>query len=143
MSSRERWARQTLPNKTLTRTIMLRLRTLASNGRLSLQRTLSTSSSSRVDALSPHSTPVPPVVSQTTSNAVPVPQAPNKAERWSSSQNLRPAPQSNPRFEQVDYELQPAPLSAMEMIAEEPIIMSDARIAVCDGGMFERLVPQH
>ena len=63
-----------------------------------------------------------------------VPQAPNKAELWSTSQNPRPALASNPRFEQIEYSLQPAPLSAMEMIANEPIIMSDARIAVCDGG---------
>ena len=64
-----------------------------------------------------------------------VPQAPNKAELWSTNQNPRPALASNPRFEQIEYSLQPAPLSAMEMIANEPIIMSDARIAVCDGGM--------
>jgi len=68
-----------------------------------------------------------------------VSQAPNKAELWSTNQNPRPAPASNPRFEQIEYSLQPAPLSAMEMIANEPIIMSDARIAVCDGGQFETI----
>lgn len=116
-------------------TTMLRLRTLAS-GRLSLHRTLTSSSSlSASSSSSEKSVPVPPVPQTNPSSVDTVPQAPNYATRWSTNQNLRPAPASNPRFEQVDYELQPAPLSAMEMIANEPIIMSDARIAVCDGGM--------
>lgn len=117
---------------------MLRLRTLAL-GRRSFQRSLTTSTSSSSSSSSSSapekSVPLPPVVEPSNPNFVQtVPQAPNMAARWSTSQNPRPAPGSNPRFEQVEYSLQPAPLSAMEMVANEPIIMSDARIAVCDGG---------
>lgn len=36
-------------------------------------------------------------------------------------------------------ELQPLPLSAMEMIANEPIRVVHGRKAVCDGGMHWRL----
>lgn len=39
-----------------------------------------------------------------------------------------------PRFEQTVYELQPTPLSAMQMISEEPIRLVEERIASCDGG---------
>jgi len=35
-------------------------------------------------------------------------------------------------------DLQPRPLSAMEMIANEPIRLVDGRRAVCDGGMLFR-----
>jgi len=63
-----------------------------------------------------------------------VSQAPNNPEPWSTSQQPRPPPESSPRFEQTAYEYQPAPPSAMEMVNSQPIILSDARIAVCDGG---------
>jgi NADH dehydrogenase (ubiquinone) Fe-S protein 6 len=33
-------------------------------------------------------------------------------------------------------ELQPNPLSAMELIANEPIRLVEARKAICDGGKF-------
>lgn len=39
-----------------------------------------------------------------------------------------------PRFEQTVYELQPTPLSAMQMISEEPIRLVEQRVASCDGG---------
>jgi NADH dehydrogenase (ubiquinone) Fe-S protein 6 len=39
-----------------------------------------------------------------------------------------------PRFEQTNMDLQPQPLSAMAMIAEEPIRLVETRIASCDGG---------
>lgn len=39
-----------------------------------------------------------------------------------------------PRFEQMNVELQPQPLSAMEMISREPIRLVNARKAECDGG---------
>lgn len=39
-----------------------------------------------------------------------------------------------PRFEQLNMENQPQPLSAMEMIQREPIRLSSQRIASCDGG---------
>lgn len=39
-----------------------------------------------------------------------------------------------PRFEQTCQELQPMPLSAMQMISEEPIRLVEERIASCNGG---------
>lgn len=39
-----------------------------------------------------------------------------------------------PRFEQTNMDLQPQPLSAMAMIAEEPIRLVETRIASCNGG---------
>lgn len=39
-----------------------------------------------------------------------------------------------PRFEQTNMELQPTPLSAMQLISEEPIRLVEQRIASCDGG---------
>ncbi|EMD42107.1 hypothetical protein CERSUDRAFT_120929 [Gelatoporia subvermispora B] len=62
------------------------------------------------------------------------PQAPNYPSTWSTSQQPRPHGQSGPRFEQTIMELQPNPLSAMEMIAKEPIRVVHGRKAVCDGG---------
>lgn len=62
------------------------------------------------------------------------PQAPNYPATWSTNQAPRPAGRSGPRFEQTAMELQPNPLSAMEMIANEPIRVVHGRKAVCDGG---------
>ncbi|EKM61055.1 uncharacterized protein PHACADRAFT_247394 [Phanerochaete carnosa HHB-10118-sp] len=62
------------------------------------------------------------------------PQAPNYPTTWSTTQAPRPYGQSGPRFEQTAMELQPNPLSAMQMIAEEPIRVVHGRKAVCDGG---------
>jgi len=79
------------------------------------------------------STPLPPLpVTPGPTSAVP--QAPNTPQTWSTSQQSRPPPASSPRFEQIAYEFQPAPLSAMEMINNEPIIFTETRIAVCEGG---------
>ncbi|ETW87204.1 hypothetical protein HETIRDRAFT_244495, partial [Heterobasidion irregulare TC 32-1] len=61
-------------------------------------------------------------------------QAPNYPTTWSASQSARPTQGSGPRFEQVIMELQPQPLSAMQMIADEPVRLVHARKAVCDGG---------
>ncbi|KAF9478518.1 NADH:ubiquinone oxidoreductase kDa subunit [Pholiota conissans] len=61
-------------------------------------------------------------------------QAPNYPSTWSTSQSPRPGPESGPRFEQTDMALQPNPLSAMELIAEEPIRLAKGRKAICDGG---------
>ncbi|KAK0478360.1 zinc-finger domain-containing protein [Armillaria novae-zelandiae] len=61
-------------------------------------------------------------------------QAPNFPTTWSANQQPRPLGQSNPRFEQTAMETQPAPLSAMQLISEEPIRLVDGRKAVCDGG---------
>jgi len=61
-------------------------------------------------------------------------QAPNFPSTWSPSQQPRPQAGSSPIFEQTNMDLQPQPLSAMEMIAQEPIRMVQGRKAVCDGG---------
>ncbi|KAJ3515407.1 hypothetical protein NLJ89_g1781 [Agrocybe chaxingu] len=61
-------------------------------------------------------------------------QAPNYPTTWSTSQRPRPAPGSEPRFEQTNTALQPNALSAMELIAQEPIRLVHGRKAVCDGG---------
>jgi len=61
-------------------------------------------------------------------------QAPNYPTTWSTSQRPRPGPASGPRFEQTAMSLQPNPLSAMQLVAEEPIRLVQGRKAVCDGG---------
>ena len=75
----------------------------------------------------------------TTTTTSPTPaaaQAPNYPTTWSASQSARPTQGSGPRFEQVIMELQPQPLSAMQMIADEPVRLVHARKAVCDGGAY-------
>ena len=61
-------------------------------------------------------------------------QSPNYPSTWSTSQTPRPGVSSSPRFEQTTMDLQPNPLSAMELIAKEPIRLVHGRKAVCDGG---------
>lgn len=61
-------------------------------------------------------------------------QAPNYPSTWSASQRPRPVGGEDPRFEQTVMELQPNPLSAMALIAEEPVRLVHGRKAVCDGG---------
>ncbi|KAF8223850.1 ubiquinone oxidoreductase 20 kd subunit [Tricholoma matsutake] len=68
------------------------------------------------------------------SNSVPAPQAPNYASAWSTNQQPRSKASYGPRFEQTAMELQPNPLSAMELVANEPIRLVHGRKAVCDGG---------
>ncbi|KAG8996600.1 hypothetical protein FRB94_008199 [Tulasnella sp. JGI-2019a] len=91
---------------------------------------------SSTTASATHITPV----AQTPDDGVPpvttpiVGQAPNRAAKWSTSQQSRPQHGSIPRFEQTDMSLQPMPLSAQEMIAKEPIRLVHGRKAVCDGG---------
>jgi len=63
------------------------------------------------------------------------PQAPNHPGLWSENQRPRPSPATGPRFEQTAMQLQPQPLSAMDLIAKEPIRLSKTRIAACDGGV--------
>ncbi|KAA1471489.1 hypothetical protein DENSPDRAFT_744389, partial [Dentipellis sp. KUC8613] len=62
-------------------------------------------------------------------------QAPNYPTTWSTSQRARPSGTDGPRFEQTVMELQPTPLSAMELIANEPVRLVQGRKAVCDGGI--------
>ncbi|KAH0838297.1 hypothetical protein J3R83DRAFT_6574 [Lanmaoa asiatica] len=77
------------------------------------------------------SIPTPPTPAPESSVA---PQSPNYPTTWSTSQKPRPASRSGPRFEQTFMELQPNPLSAMELVANEPIKVVHGRKAVCDGG---------
>ena len=62
-------------------------------------------------------------------------QSPNYPSTWSTSQRPRPGLGSSPRFEQTAIDLQPNPLSAMELISKEPIRLVHGRKAVCDGGI--------
>ena len=62
-------------------------------------------------------------------------QSPNYPTTWSTSQRPRPGPDSGPRFEQTAMDLQPNPLSAMELVAKGPILLINGRKATCDGGM--------
>lgn len=71
---------------------------------------------------------------QTAGVVAEVPQSHNRATIWSDSQRIRPAPHSGPRFEQIEQSLQPNPASAIELIAQVPVIMTEARKAACDGG---------
>ena len=66
---------------------------------------------------------------------VPAPQSPNFATTWTTSQQPRPKAGENPRFEQTAMELQPNPMSAMALIADEPVRLVQARKAICDGGL--------
>ena len=86
--------------------------------------------SHRTRLLSSYISPAPVQVEK----EVATPQAPNYPAKWSTNQRERPGGQSGPRFEQTAMELQPNPLSAMELIANEPIIKVHGRRAVCDGG---------
>ena len=64
------------------------------------------------------------------------PQAPNHPTPWSTNQQQRPVAGHNPRLEQTVMELQPNPLSAMELVSREPIRLIHGRKAVCDGGTY-------
>jgi NADH dehydrogenase (ubiquinone) Fe-S protein 6 len=61
-------------------------------------------------------------------------QAPNRLTTWSTNQRERPVASERPTLEQTVMELQPNPLSAMELIRNEPIRIVHGRKAVCDGG---------
>jgi NADH dehydrogenase (ubiquinone) Fe-S protein 6 len=81
------------------------------------------------------STDVPAATASTSSTpATTTKQAPNYASTWTTNQRARPTAGEGPRFEQTVMELQPQPLSAMALIADEPVRMVHGRKAVCDGG---------
>ncbi|KAK2761927.1 nadh-ubiquinone oxidoreductase [Colletotrichum kahawae] len=73
---------------------------------------------------------------QTADTTVPqeVGQAPNRSLIWSRSQQPRAKAMTGPRFEQTDFNLQPQPYSAMELIHEQPVTWTHKRIVACDGG---------
>ncbi|KAI0321336.1 hypothetical protein OF83DRAFT_1168491 [Amylostereum chailletii] len=84
-------------------------------------------------ASSSSSVPTPSTTAPPTPAAQPA-QAPNYPAPWSTNQRARPSGTENARFEQTAMELQPNPLSAMELIANEPVRVVHGRKAVCDGG---------
>ncbi|KAJ2849321.1 Ras- protein Rab-2A [Coemansia brasiliensis] len=61
-------------------------------------------------------------------------QAPNREVTWSQNQRPRSDIINDPRFVQVDFDGQPRPMAAIELIAEEPIREVESRLACCDGG---------
>ncbi|TGJ81072.1 hypothetical protein E0Z10_g7674 [Xylaria hypoxylon] len=61
-------------------------------------------------------------------------QAPNRTEIWSRSQKPRATAMSGPRFEQTDFDLQPASKAAIELIHREPVRWTHDRVVACDGG---------
>ncbi|WFD33223.1 hypothetical protein MCUN1_000036 [Malassezia cuniculi] len=61
-------------------------------------------------------------------------QAPNAVSTWSESQRPKAEAMRGPRFEQMDFEAQPHSLSAMELIANVPIVHTTKRVVSCDGG---------
>lgn len=83
-----------------------------------------------------------PAAQESTGTAVPATkQSPNYPSAWSTSQRSRAEMYEDARFEQTSLELQPQPLSAMELIAQEPVRMVNGRIAECDGGASSGQVP--
>ncbi|KAI1180126.1 hypothetical protein F4777DRAFT_362359 [Nemania sp. FL0916] len=61
-------------------------------------------------------------------------QAPNRAEIWSRSQKPRASAMTGPRFEQTDFDLQPASMAAIELIHRQPVRWTHDRMVACDGG---------
>nr|OQO28719.1 hypothetical protein B0A51_02962 [Rachicladosporium sp. CCFEE 5018] len=61
-------------------------------------------------------------------------QAPNKSGVWSRSQQPRERAMVGPRFEQTIMEDQPRPLSAMELIHQQPVRWTKNKVVSCDGG---------
>ncbi|KAH6849939.1 hypothetical protein B0I37DRAFT_352482 [Chaetomium sp. MPI-CAGE-AT-0009] len=90
--------------------------------------------------------PAPPAASTTTTTApapqvaegaaptTAVAQSPNRADVWSRTQQPRAAAMTGPRFEQTDFELQPRPYAAIELIHQQPVRWTHDRIVACDGG---------
>ncbi|KAK1769347.1 hypothetical protein QBC33DRAFT_513561 [Phialemonium atrogriseum] len=63
-----------------------------------------------------------------------VKQAPNRADIWAPSQRPRSKAMTGPRFEQTNYDLQPQPYAAIELIHQQPVRWTHERVVVCEGG---------
>ncbi|KAI1437721.1 hypothetical protein GGR50DRAFT_22472 [Xylaria sp. CBS 124048] len=61
-------------------------------------------------------------------------QAPNRTGIWSRSQKPRALAMTGPRFEQTDFDTQPAAKAAIELIHRQPVRWVHERVVVCDGG---------
>ncbi|PVU89073.1 hypothetical protein BB561_005562 [Smittium simulii] len=68
-------------------------------------------------------------------NARDLAQSLNRDTTWSESQKPRELAMSGPRFTQTNLKFQPQSMSAIELIAEQPIRLVNGRKAFCDGGM--------
>ncbi|RMZ79672.1 hypothetical protein DV738_g3175, partial [Chaetothyriales sp. CBS 135597] len=82
-------------------------------------------------------TAVSPTTSQTLAEATErlrLPQAPNREETWSKSQQPRDLAMTGPRFEQTFLETQPQPYAAIDLIHKQPVRWVDGRKVACDGG---------
>ncbi|KAG7290779.1 hypothetical protein NEMBOFW57_000782 [Staphylotrichum longicolle] len=90
--------------------------------------------SSTTSTTSPSTTSAAPVPSGGPVPAAVAEQAPNRAEVWSRSQRPRAVAMTGPRFEQTDFELQPRPYAAIELIHQQPVQWTHDRIVACDGG---------
>ncbi|KAG5746151.1 hypothetical protein H9Q69_011235 [Fusarium xylarioides] len=66
--------------------------------------------------------------------SVEINQAPNRVGIWSRSQRPRSQAMTGPRFEQTDFDLQPQPKAAIEMIHKQPVTWTHERIVACNGG---------
>lgn len=112
---------------------MLRLRAIARRAARSARYNSSSAHQASKDI---SAVPEPPVRSV----APAAPQAPNYPDTWSASQKSRADAFTGPRFEQTVLDLQPKPLSAMQLVSEDPIRIVHGRKAVCDGGASPTLV---
>ncbi|KAG8665857.1 hypothetical protein FPOAC2_10941 [Fusarium poae] len=66
--------------------------------------------------------------------SVAISQAPNRVGVWSRSQRPRSQAMNGPRFEQTDFDFQPQPKAAIEMIHKQPVTWTHERIVACNGG---------
>lgn len=86
------------------------------------------------NAVTHQTKPTRPVAQPHTPKHVIEAQSPNYPTTWSENQATRVEAMKGPRFEQMDMTFQPQPLSALEMIQNEPIRLANKRIVACDGG---------
>lgn len=60
-------------------------------------------------------------------------QAPNRADKWSERQRSKENAFQGPRFAGVDLASQPNPLAAIELLKQQSIIVTTAKVVSCDG----------
>ncbi|KAF4124178.1 NADH dehydrogenase (ubiquinone) Fe-S protein 6 [Geosmithia morbida] len=107
---------------------------LARGLRVSSQSRAFSVSARHLDASVPSATKSEASLAVDESKPVEINQAPNRLGIWSRSQQPRSKAMTGPRFEQTDFDVQPQPPSAMELIHKEPVRWSHDRIVSCDGG---------
>lgn len=60
-------------------------------------------------------------------------QASNRAGKWSERQRSKENAFQGPRFTGVDLASQPNPLAAIELLKQQSIVVTTARVVTCDG----------